>query len=81
MERAENGRHTASTQTVQMGANPWPKETWQTSHNMEGIVRRDIDTIHPGWTVEEVKVAARDRRLWSHFLCQAAGANGHDAVW
>ena len=35
------------------------------------------------WTVEEAEVAARDRRIWLHFLRQAAGADGeHDAaIW
>ena len=30
---------------------------------------------------EEAAVAARDCRIWSRFLRQAAGADEHDAVW
>ena len=52
-----------------------PRTTWR------DVIRRDIDIILPGWTVEEAEVATRDRKLWTHFLHQAAGADGHDAVW
>ena len=27
-----------------------------------------------GWTLEEAEVAARDRKIWGHFLRQAVGA-------
>ena len=33
-----------------------------------------------GWTLEEAEVAARDRKIWGHFLRQAAGASLHDAI-
>ena len=44
--------------------------------------RASSGAILPGWTVGvgEVDVAATDRRIWLHFLCQAAGADQHDAV-
>ena len=46
-----------------------PRATWKDA------IRRDMDTILPGWTVEEAEVAARDRRIWKHFLRQAASAD------
>ena len=52
-----------------------PRTTWK------DVIRRDLDTILPGWTVEEAEVAARDRRSWSNFLRQAASADPHGAVW
>ena len=45
-----------------------PRTTWK------DVIRRDIDSVFPGWTVEEAEVAARDRRVWAHFLRQAASA-------
>ena len=33
-----------------------------------------------GWTLEEAEVAARDRKIWGHFLRQAAVASMHDAI-
>ena len=33
-----------------------------------------------GWTLEEAEVAARDHKIWGHFLLQAAGASMHDAI-
>ena len=33
-----------------------------------------------GWTLEKAEVAVRDRKIWGHFLHQAAGAWMHDAV-
>ena len=47
---------------------------------MERRHQARLKTILPGWIVKEAEVAAKDRKLWAHFLRQAAGADGHDAV-
>ena len=50
-----------------------PRITWK------DVIKRDLDSLMTGWTLEEADVAARDRKIWGHFLCQAAGASVHDS--
>ena len=51
-----------------------PRISWK------DIIRRDLDSLMTGWSLEEAEVAARDQKIWGHFLRQAAGAEMHDAI-
>ena len=51
-----------------------PRTTWK------DIIRRDLDSLMTEWTLEEAEVAARDRKIWGHFLRQAADAEMQDAI-
>ena len=51
------------------------KTTWK------DVIRRDLDSLMMGWTLEKAEVAVRDRKIWGHFLHQVAGASMQDTVW
>ena len=51
-----------------------PRTTWK------DVIKLDLDSLMTGWTLEEAEVAARDRKIWGHFLLQAAGASMHVAI-
>ena len=44
------------------------------------VIRCDLDSLMIGWSLEEAEVAARDLKIWGHFLRQAAGAQLHDTI-
>ena len=45
-----------------------PKMSWKE------VIKKDINKLECGWSVEEAEVAARDRSIWKYLSRQAAGA-------
>ena len=55
--------------------------TKQARTTWKDVIKHDLASLMTVWTLEETEVAARDRKIWGHFLHQAAGASMHDAIW